>query len=290
MSRFPDAGSRSRRRGPAGWLAAGGVVVALAAGAWWLMAPPVASEGGPGQATAPAGPAEAVAGTGAAAPGPGAVSIEPARRPAVALPPLSPAAQAVARQIEQLAGLPPGDAAITLARQLESSVTPQTAPAFREALLRATHPGVERVAISALARAADSELMVALAGDYGTLPPEARGRILQVLEAAGNPAALDGLTQIVAADTSEKRSPLVMSALYGIAHLGTMDSVGYLLRQTTTDSVDHALMALERVPTRQGVEMIRAAAAGSRGYEQISPSMRANLQRVAGTAESRLGS
>jgi hypothetical protein len=288
MSRFPDVGSRSRR-GPAGWLAAGGAVVALAAGAWWLIAPSGAPGAGSAPVTASAGAATVVAGTGSVAPVSGVAPVEPVRLPAVALPPLSPVAQAVARQIEQLAGLPPGDAAITLARQLESSVTPQTAPAFREALLRATHPGVERVAISALARAADSELMVALAGDYGTLPPEARGRILQVLEAAGNPAALDGLTQIVAADTSEKRSPLVMSALYGIAHLGTMDSVGYLLRQTTTDSVDYALMALERVPTRQGVEMIRAAAAGSRGYEQISPSMRANLQRVAGTAEGRLG-
>jgi hypothetical protein len=270
-------------------LAVGAAVLALAAGAWWLLSPPADPARGPGAAGASAGAAGAVAGAGLAGPGAAAVPVEPARLPAVALPPLSPAAQAVARQIDQLASLPPGDAAITLARQLETAVTPQTAPAFRDALLRATHPGVERVAISALARAADSELMIALAGDYGTLPPEARGRILQVLEAAGNPAALDGLTQIVAADTSEKRSPLVMSALYGIAHLGTMDSVGYLLSQTTTDSVDYALMALERVPTRQGVEMIRAAAAGSRGYEQISPSMRANLQRVAGTAEGRLG-
>lgn len=282
MSRFPETGSRT-------WLIAGGVVLALVAGAGWLLAPtggPVAGAGpGPMTAAAPATLPGGTPGTGAS----GSVPGEAVRLPAAALPPLSPAAQAVARQIDQLAGLPPGDAAITLARQLETSVTPQTAPAFRDALLRATHPGVERVAISALARAADSELMVALAGDYGTLPPEARGRILQVLEAAGNPAALDGLTQIVAADTSEKRSPLVMSALYGIAHLGTMDSVGYLLRQTSTDSVDYALMALERVPTRQGVEMIRAAAAGSRGYEQISPSMRANLQRVAGTAEGRLG-
>jgi hypothetical protein len=194
----------------------------------------------------------------------------------------------MAQQISQLAGLTPGDDAIALGRQLVASATPATAPAFREALLRTTNPAVERVSIAALARTADSALVQALANDYGELPAEQRGRVLQVLEGAANPAALDGLSRIVAADTSEKRSPLVMSALYGIASLGTMESVDYLLRQSATDGADHALMAMERVRTRQGVELIRAAAAGSKGHEQFTPSLRSNLSRIASAAEAQI--
>ena len=59
MSRFPDVGSRSRR-GPAGWLAAGGAVVALAAGAWWLIAPSGAPGAGSAPVTASAGAATVV--------------------------------------------------------------------------------------------------------------------------------------------------------------------------------------------------------------------------------------
>lgn len=207
---------------------------------------------------------------------------------AQAAPPLSSAAQGMAQQINRLMALPAGDEAIALARQLAASATPETAPAFREALLSTTNPAVERVSIAALARTADSALMQALASDYGDLPAEQRGRVLQVLEGAGNPTALDGLSQIVAADTSEKRSPLVMSALYGIASLGTMEGVEYLLRQSTTDTADHALMAMERVHTRQGVELIRAAAAGSKGHEQLTPSLRSNLIRIASAAEAKI--
>jgi hypothetical protein len=194
----------------------------------------------------------------------------------------------MARQIDQLASLPPGDDAIAQGRQLAAAATPATAPAFREALLSTTNPAVERIAIAALARTADSALVQALANDYGELPAEQRGRVLQVLEGAANPAALEGLSQIVAADTSEKRSPLVMSALYGIASLGTMESVDYLLRQSATDAGDYALMAMERVHTRQGVELIRAAAAGSKGHEQLTPSLRSNLNRIASAAEAKI--
>ncbi|MEY4908322.1 MAG: hypothetical protein RL260_2040 [Pseudomonadota bacterium] len=209
-------------------------------------------------------------------------------RPAAAAPALSAAAQRVVQQIDQLTAMPPGEDAIALGRQLSASATPETAPAFREALLRTTHPAVERMAIAALARTADSAVMQALAQDYGALPAEQRGRVLQVLEGAANPTALAGLTRIVDTDTSEKRSPLTMSALYGIASLGTMDSIDYLLGQTATDNIDHALMAMERVRTRQGVELIRAAAAGSKGHEQLSPSMRSNLRRIASVAEANI--
>ncbi|MBP8270693.1 MAG: hypothetical protein KAX42_02365 [Sphaerotilus sp.] len=209
-----------------------------------------------------------------------------ARVSAATSAPLSAAALGMVRQIDRLSALPPGDDAITLGQQLVASATPANAPAFRDALLRTSSPAIERVAIAALARTADSAVMQDLARAYGDLPAEQRGRVLQVLEGAANPAALEGLTRIVEADTSEKRSPLTMSALYGLASLGTMDSVDYLLRQTTTDTIDHALMAMERVRTRQGVELIRAAAAGSsKDHAQLSPSLRGHLGRIARLAE-----
>jgi hypothetical protein len=106
--------------------------------------------------------------------------------------------------------------------------------------------------------------------------------VLQVLESLQNPAALPGLEQIVAADTSEKRSPLVMSALAGAANLGTMESVDYLIAQVgTPGNQDLALLALERVHTAQGSEMIRAASQGSRTAEHLLPGLRDALARIA---------
>lgn len=289
----PSPERRGARARPLGGLLLLAGAAAIAAGVWCYQRPDavpavvrdvVASSadtaaGRSGTAT----PAVAASGTDTRATGGAALP-----RAAKAPPPLSAAAQAMAQQIGQFNGLPPGDDAIALGRQLAAAATPATAPAFREALLRTANPAVERIAIAALARTADSALVQALASDYGELPAEQRGRVLQVLEGAANPAALDGLSQIVAADTSEKRSPLVMSALYGIASLGTMESVDYLLRQSATDAGDYALMAMERVHTRQGVELIRAAAAGSKGHEQLTPSLRSNLNRIASAAEAKI--
>lgn len=202
--------------------------------------------------------------------------------------PLSAAAQEMARELDRLTALPPGDQAIAVGQHLAATATPAQAPAFLEALLRTTDPAVERVAIAALVRTADSAVVQDLASAYGTLPAEQRGRVLQVLEGVSHPAALDGLTRVIAADTGERRSPVTMSALYGVASVGTMDSVDYLLQQTRTDNLDLALMAMERVRTRQGVELIRAAAAGSKGHEQLDPSLRPHLSRIASLAEAQL--
>ena len=204
------------------------------------------------------------------------------------LPALPPAARATAGEIGRLAALPPGDDAIALARRLEDTADAASLPAWREALLRSPHPAVERSAISVLARLADAETITALGEDYGRLPPEWRGRILQVLEQATRPEALDGLVHIVEADTGEKRSALAMSALHGLAHLGTMDSTDYLLQQVRSSNIDHALMALGRVSSRQGVEMTRAAAAGSRGFEGLDAGVRQALLRSAAAAEGQL--
>lgn len=277
------------------WLAPLAGLAAVAAGVWLYQSPEsvpdvvrnvVATVG-----TAPSPSATGSATTTAAdsgQPGGPAGSAGALPRSARTVVPLSAAARGMVQQLDQLMALPSGDDAIALGRQLAAAATPETAPAFREALLKTANPAVERVAIAALARTADSALMQALANDYGDLPAEQRGRVLQVLEGAGNPAALDGLSGIVAADTSEKRSPLVMSALYGIANLGTMESVEYLLRQSASDAPDYALMAMERVRTRQGVEQIRAAAAGSKGHEQLTPSLRSNLGRIASAAEAQI--
>jgi len=274
------------------WLVPLAGLAAVAAGVWLYQRPESVPDvvrevvASVGTAASPSGSGSATAGT-ADSGQPGVPAGDATTHPQSAKTalPLSAAARGVAQQLDRLTALPSGDDAITLGHQLAAAATPETATAFREVLLKTTNPAVERVAIAALARTADSALVQALANDYGDLPAEQRGRVLQVLEGAANPAALDGLSGIVAADTSEKRSPLVMSALYGVANLGTMESVDYLLRQSGTDSVDFALMAMERVRTRQGVEQIRAAAAGNKGHEQLSPSLRSNLSRIASVAE-----
>lgn len=202
--------------------------------------------------------------------------------------PSAPETLALEAQIAQLAALPPGDDAITLGHRLSATATPETASVWRDALLRTQHPAVERIAIAALARTADSTLVQDLAHAYQSLPAEQRGRVLQVLEATTHPTALEGLVRTVAADRGEKRSALAVSALYGIASLGTVEAVDYLLRQAATDDVDFALMALERVRTRQAVEQIRAAAAGSKDHTLLSASVRGHLRRIASTAEARL--
>lgn len=198
--------------------------------------------------------------------------------------PLSEQARAALQQFEQLRGMVPGDAAIALGRQLEAGITPENAAGYVQALVKADNPAVERAAMAALSRAADSGQMLALAGEYSEMPAEQRGRILQTLEGAANPAAVEGLTSIVAADNTEKRSALVMSAMYGIANIGTMDSVKYLLGQVSPGKADFALMALERVRTPQGIEMIRAAGEGSKDADGVAPAFRSALTRIAEAA------
>jgi hypothetical protein len=126
--------------------------------------------------------------------------------------------------------------------------------------------------------------MLELASAYGTLPAERRGRILQVLEAASNPAALQGLVGLATADASEKRTPVVVSALAGIANIGNVESVGYLLSQVTPTNGDYALMALKRVKSQQGIEMIRAAGAGSKDADNIPADYLPVLLRIADAA------
>jgi hypothetical protein len=194
---------------------------------------------------------------------------------------LSEPAKALTKEFETLRELPSGDAAIALSRQLESAITKANMGGYVQALLTSDNTTVERVALSALARAADSSTLIELASYYGALAPERRGRILSVLEAAENPEAAAGLAAIIAADTSEKRSPLMVSALYGMANAGTMDTVQYLLGQLATDNFEYAVMALERVKSPQGVELIRSAAQGSKDVEQVPVDHLRTLQRIA---------
>lgn len=286
MSPSPESSRAPRRVGPARRVVVGLALAAVAGTAVWLTRDRTASAAPQGGATAVAGSTQdglsVPAGSTAGSPfGSGASA-------AIVLPALPPAARATAGEIGRLAALPPGDDAIALARRLEDTADAASLPAWREALLRSPHPAVERSAISVLARLADAETITALGEDYGRLPPEWRGRILQVLEQATRPEALDGLVHIVEADTGEKRSALAMSALQGLAHLGTMDSTDYLLQQVRSSNIDHALMALGRVSSRQGVEMTRAAAAGSRGFEGLDAGVRQALLRSAAAAEGQL--
>jgi hypothetical protein len=199
--------------------------------------------------------------------------------------PLNAPSSAVVQRFDRLRGMVPGDAAIATSRQLEAGMTQENAAGYVQALVNADNPAVERAAMSALARSANSEQILALAGEYGAMPPDRRGRILQTLESVANPAAADGLTGIVAADHTEKRSALVMSAMYGIANIGNMDSVNYLLGQLSPGKADLALMALERVHTKQGIEIIRAAGEGSsKDAGGILPVYRAALTGIAASA------
>lgn len=216
------------------------------------------------------------AGTAGATPGAGPTRVATA-------PALTTAALATVQQMQRLTQLPAGDAAIALAQQLEAGITPENTAGYVHTLFSATSPAAERAAIAALARSGDSGVMRTLADAYGSLAPEQRGRVLQVLENAANPAALQGLTEIFAADRSEKRSALVMSALVGVAHIGTMDSVQYLLSQVTPANADYAFTALDRVSSAQGLEVIKGAAAGSKDAAGIPARYLPALKRLAET-------
>lgn len=289
--------STSRETRGAPLLAVGialGLAMAAAGSAWLLQAPDAVLASGAermpiGSLASPAtGLGTSLGATAGSSTGTGSSTAIGNRLGTTPRAPLSAAAQEMARELDRLTALPPGDQAIAIGQHLAATATPAQAPAFLDALLRTTDPAVERVAIAALVRTADSAVVQDLARAYGGLPAEQRGRVLQVLEGVSHPAALDGLTRVIAADTGERRSPVTMSALYGVASVGTMDSVDYLLQQTRTDNLDLALMAMERVRTRQGVELIRAAAAGSKGHEQIDPSVRPHLGRIASLAEAQL--
>ena len=293
--------SPSREARGAPLLAAGialGLAVAVAGSVWLAQAPESATTAGAdsyphaptGSAAARSGPGPGPDGLGTGQPPalPGAGTGPATQAGARSRLPMSPAAQEMAREIDRLGALPQGDQAIAIGQQLAATATPAQAPAFLDALLKTSDPAIERVAIAALLRTADGAVVQALAQAYGDLPAEHRGRVLQVLEGVSHPAALDGLTRVIASDTGERRSPVTMSALYGVASVGTMDSVDYLLRQTATDNIDLAMMAMERVRTRQGVEMIRAAANGSKDHPDLSPSVRQNLGRLASTVDAQL--
>jgi hypothetical protein len=199
---------------------------------------------------------------------------------------LSAQAREVAQQIRQLAALPPGDAAIALSRQLEAGIDADNLPAYVDALLNVNGPAGDRLAVSALARVANSDVMQMMRDAYGSLPADRRGRILQVLENAANPDAMAGLEAIVARETDERGSPLSASALVGLAHLGTQASIERLIAQVSGPNEAQALNALQRVSTRQGIELLRTAAAGGKGYEGLSVNLRATFGRVADAAAS----
>ena len=177
------------------------------------------------------------------------------------------AANPTLREFERLSKLPAGDEAIALSKQIEAAISPQNMTSYVQALLVTENTAVERAAITALARTADAATIIELATHYGAIAAEQRGRILQVLEGAQNPEAVKGLADIATADVSEKRSPLMMSALYGIANVGTQDGVQHLLGQLSTGNAEYAVMALERVQSAQGIAMIRAAAEGSKDVQ-----------------------
>ena len=210
-------------------------------------------------------------------------AIPEATTPPAESTPAGESPASITQSLGRLAAMPPGDAAIALGQDIEAALTPQNAIAFIEALLTTGHPAVERTAHSALAHSADSETLTALVNRYGSTPEERRGRILQILDHVENPAATESLIQTVANDTSEKRSPLLVCAMNGLANLSTVESVSYLIGQVATDNEAFAFMALERVRTDQAREMIRAASTGNKDSVGIAPEHLAVLARIAQT-------
>jgi hypothetical protein len=272
-------------------------VASVVAGGWAMVLSGAGDTDPPAVSTA-AAPTSPRASAGSAAPGAVAAAItsaaptaSPATPPAPATTPapgaptlaLTPPAQASLQQMQRLGQLPPGDAAVALAQQLEAGISPDNAAGYVQALFSTTSPAAERAAIAALARSGDSGVMQTLAAHYGNLAPEQRGRVLQVFENAANPEALQGLTEVFAADRSEKRSALAMSALVGVAHIGTMESVQVLLSQITPANADYAFVALDRVSSPQGVEMIKGAASGSKDASGIPARYLPALKRLAET-------
>lgn len=187
---------------------------------------------------------------------------------------------AITRQFEELAKLPPGDSAIALGQRIEEAITPANKTAYMDALLTTDHSAVERTASGALSRSADASAIMDLVRRYGSTPEDRRGRILQVMENAQNPLAAPGLIEVVQTDTSEKRSPLLTSAMNGLAGLATTESITFLIRQVATENETFALMALGRVTNDQAKEIIRGAAGGNKDSEGIPPELLAALGRI----------
>ena len=101
-------------------------------------------------------------------------------------------------------------------------------------------------------------------------------------------AAISRLEAVVARETDERGSPLMASAMVGLAHLGTQPAVERLITQASGPNDAQALNALQRVATRQGVELLRSAAAGGKGYEALTANQRATFGRVADVAAAAL--
>lgn len=285
-SRFPEVNTSWK------WgIAATGVVVAVGLAGWVWQGDDRAAAGPARNAVTAVTPAVPASGDAPLSTSPmlAAPTLGTVPTPAgpVALT-LGPDARAAAQQLRQLAALPAGDAAIALGRQLEAGITAANLAAYVDALLNLDGPTGDRTAVSALARVANSDLVQTLADAYGSLPAERRGRILQVLENSANPDAMAGLEAVIARETDERGSPLMASAMVGMAHLGTQPAVERLITQVSGPNDAQALNALQRVATRQGVELLRTAAAGGKGYEALTANQRATFGRVADVAAAAL--
>jgi hypothetical protein len=178
-------------------------------------------------------------------------------------------ATGTADHFAQLAALPAGPEAVALTQQVEAGMTPENADAYVQALLTTEHPAVERATMGALARSADSRVINQLAQSYGRIPEAKRGRILQTLEQAQNPSAFNGLVQTVRSDTSEKRSPILVAAMLGLANVGTHESVSYLLSQIPTENEFFAIQALGRITSEEGMDILRGAAQGNKDSDSL---------------------
>jgi hypothetical protein len=171
----------------------------------------------------------------------------------------------------QLEALAAGPEAIALTQKIEAGITPENTPQYVAAFLSTQNAAVERATSAALARTADSATVSSITSAYGNIPEQSRGRILTFLESVQNPAAYQGLIQTVKADTSEKGSPILGSAMHGMANLGTNESVAWLLSQLNGDREFFALQSLSRVQSPAGRATMEGAVAGNKDGAGLDP-------------------
>jgi hypothetical protein len=184
----------------------------------------------------------------------------------------------------KLAAAPAGAEAIALTQKLDAAITAENVDQYIAALVTTDHIAIERATHAALSRTADSAAVTKLAAQFGTATEQGRGRILQCLEQLQNPAAYAGLVSTVRADTSEKGSPILGSAMFGLASIGSPEAAAFIVSQVPTQNEFFALKALERLSTPDARRVVEGALAGNKDGTGLDANSRRLVADAVGAA------
>jgi hypothetical protein len=183
----------------------------------------------------------------------------------------------------KLAAVPAGAEAVALTQKLEAAIAPENVDQYISALVTTDHVAIQRATHAALTRTADSAAVTKLAAQFGTATEQGRGRILQCLEQLQNPAAYAGLVSTVRADTSEKGSPILGSAMFGLANIGSQEAAVFILSQVSTQNEFFALRALERLESPDARRVVEGALAGNKDGALLDDNSRRLVAGAVGT-------